>query len=86
MEPRYRHGDVVIFSVDAAEREGVVDGKNYFVQLDDGENTFKRVFADPRDPDRLVLRCWNPKYPPRAVDRRTVRLLARAVYRLVPDE
>jgi transcriptional regulator with XRE-family HTH domain len=86
MEPKYRHGDVVIFSVDAAEREGIVEGRNYFIQFDDGENTFKRVFSDPRDEDRLVLRCWNKRYPQRGVDRRRVKLLARAVYRLVPDD
>lgn len=86
MEPRYRHGDVVIFSVDAVDAEGVVEGRNYFIQLDDGHNTFKRVFVDPDDPDMLVLRCWNEAYPPRTIDRRSVRLLARAIYKLVPDD
>ena len=86
MEPRYRHGDVVIFSVDAAEAEGVVNGRNYFLQFDDGHNSFKRVFLDPQNPDVLVLRCWNDAYPPRTVSRSRVRLLARAVYRLVPDD
>ena len=86
MEPRYRHGDVVIFSVDAAEAEGIVDGRNYFLQFDDGHNSFKRVFLDPGDPDVLVLRCWNEAYPQRTVNRNRVRLLARAIYRLVPDD
>lgn len=86
MEPKYRHGDVVIFSADAADREGIVGGRNYFIQFDDGENTFKRVFFHRDDEDRLVLRCWNKKYPQRVVDRRRVKLLARAIYRLVPDE
>jgi phage repressor protein C with HTH and peptisase S24 domain len=86
MEPKYHHGDVVVFSIDAAEREGIVDGRNYFVQFADGENTFKRVFCDPENSDRLVLRCWNPKYPARAVERSRVQILARAEFRLVPDE
>ena len=86
MEPRYRHGELVIFSVDAAEREGILEGRNYFVQLSDGQNTFKRIFFVPDDPDRLLLCCWNPIYPPRTVERRHVILLARAEYRLIPDE
>lgn len=85
MEPKYRNGDVVVFSVDAAEREGIVDGRNYFIQFADGQNTFKRVFLEPSDVDWLVLRCWNEKYPPRKVERDTIQLLARAEYRLVPD-
>jgi phage repressor protein C with HTH and peptisase S24 domain len=86
MEPKYRHGDVVVFSVDAAERGGIVDGKNYFIQFDDGENTFKRVYVDPAHRDRVILRCWNKSYPPRTVERRKIKLLARAVYRLLPDD
>ena len=86
MEPKYRHGDVVIFSVDAVEREGILQGRNYFVQLDDGQNTFKRVFEDPAQPNALILRCWNKRYAKRVIDRRSVRLLARAIYKLVPDD
>jgi len=86
MEPKYRDGDIVVFSVDAAEREGIVDGKNYFIQFTDGENTFKRIFPDPENRELLILRCWNERYPQRIVDRSRVKLLARAVYRLMPDE
>lgn len=86
MEPRYSHGDVVIFSVEAVDREGIVEGRNYFVQLEGGENTFKRVFSDPTNPQCLILRCWNSAYADRSVDRRGVKLLARAIYRLLPDE
>ena len=86
MEPAYRNGDVVIFSIDLAECEGVVDGRNYFIQLTDGENTFKRLFVDREYPDRLVLRCWNPKYPDRSIGRDRIHTLARAQFRLVPDE
>ena len=86
MEPKYRHGDVVLFSVDAAEREGIVEGKNYFLQFADGENTFKRIFLDPENRELLILRCWNEKYEPRVVERSSVKLLARATHRLTPDE
>jgi len=86
MEPKYQNGDVVVFSVDAAEREGIIEGRNYFIQFADGENTFKRIFFEPSDFDWLVLRCWNAKYPARRVKRATIQLLARAEYRLVPDE
>lgn len=86
MEPRYANGDVVIFSIDAAEREGVVDGKNYFIQFTDGENTFKRLFTDPDNPEVVILRCWNEKYAERVVERSAIRLLARAVFKLTPDE
>ncbi|MDB5294007.1 MAG: hypothetical protein JWL69_5248 [Phycisphaerales bacterium] len=86
MEPKYHHGDVVLFSVDAAEREGIVEGKNYFLQFADGENTFKRIFLDPENRELLILRCWNEKYEPRVVERSSVKLLARATHRLTPDE
>ena len=86
MEPKYRDGDIVVFSVDAAEGEGVIEGKNYFLQFVDGENTFKRIFPDPENRELLILRCWNERYPPRIVERSRVKLLARAVYRLTPDE
>ena len=86
MEPRYRDGDIVVFSIETAEREGIIEGKNYFIQFADGENTFKRVFPDPDNRELLVLRCWNPKYPQRVIERASVKILARAVYRLTPDE
>jgi biotin operon repressor len=86
MEPKYGNGDVVIFSVDAAEREGIIEGRNYFIQFTDGQNTFKRIFFEPTDVHWLILRCWNARYPDRRVERSTVQLLARAEYRLVPDE
>ncbi|HZL34698.1 MAG TPA: LexA family transcriptional regulator [Tepidisphaeraceae bacterium] len=86
MEPRYRHGDVVLFSVEAAEREGIIDGKNYFLQFADGENTFKRVFPDPDNRELLILKCWNEKYAPRIIERSRIKLLARAVFRMLPDE
>ena len=86
MVPKYHHGDEVVFSVDAVENEGIVEGRNYFIQFDDGENTFKRVFFHSDDEGLLVLRCWNSEYVDRVVERVRIVLLARAIYRLVPDE
>jgi transcriptional regulator with XRE-family HTH domain len=86
MEPKYRDGDSVIFSVDAVEREGIIDGRNYFVQFTDGQNTFKRLFLDPENREQVILRCWNENYPQRVVERTQIKLLARAVYKLTPDE
>ena len=84
MEPKFHDGDMVIFSLDATEREGIVEGKDYFIQLADGSNTFKRVFLDPENRDVLILRCWNEKYPERVIERAQVKLLARAIYTLIP--
>ena len=86
MEPRYGDGDIVIFSVDSAENEGIIEGRNYFIQFHDDQNTFKRIFLDPENHELLVLKCWNEKYPPRVVERASIKLLARAVYKLTPDE
>lgn len=86
MEPKYRDGETVLFSVDAAEAEGIVDGRNYFLQFADGENTFKRVFLDPENRELLVLKCWNERYPPRVIERSSVKLLARATGKFTPDE
>ena len=86
MEPRYCDGDTVIFSVDSAENEGIIEGRNYFIQFQDDQNTFKRIFLDPENHELLVLKCWNEKYPPRVVERASIKLLARAVYKLTPDE
>jgi len=86
MEPKYQHGDVVIFSIDAAEREGIIDGRNYFIQFADGDNTFKRIFLDPENRETLQLKCWNARYAPRTVERASIKLLARAMSKQVLDE
>ena len=86
METKYRDGESVIFSVDAAESEGIIEGRNYFIQFHDDQNTFKRIFLDPENHELLVLKCWNEKYPPRVIERSSIKLLARAVYKLTPDE
>ena len=84
-EPVWNDGDVVLFSYDAYEREGILPGKSYYLAFTDGSTTFKRVFVDPKDPHVYVLRCWNTrKYPAeRRVHFTEVVRIARAVAKQV---
>ena len=80
-EPVWNDGDIVLFSFDAYEREGILPGKSYYLAFSDGTTTFKRIFLDASDPQVYILRCWNvEKYP---ADRRVhfseVVRIARAV-------
>jgi len=79
--PKWKHGEIVVFSFDAVEREGIIPGKSYYLAFADGSTTFKRVFRDESDPDVYVLRCWNrKKYPDdRRVHSGEVVRIARAV-------
>ena len=74
MEPRFREGDIVIFSP-AAE---VQNGDDCFVRFAmPHETTFKRVFFEPDNQVRLQPR--NDKYPPIIVDGKRINGLYRAV-------
>lgn len=79
--PKWKHGEIVVFSFEAVEREGVLPGKSYYLAFADGSTTFKRVFKDENDPEVYVLRCWNrKKYPEdRRVHSGEVVRIARAV-------
>jgi hypothetical protein len=88
-EPAWRDGEIVLFSFDAFEREGILPGKSYYLAFTDGSTTFKRVFLDENDPDVYVLRCWNTrKYPAeRRVHFSEVVRIARAISKqIVPTE
>ena len=87
-EPVWKHGDVVIFSFDAFDREGILPGKSYYLAFTDGSTTFKRVFLDDNDPEVYILRCWNTaKYPDeRRVHFSEVVRIARAVTKQVTPE
>jgi hypothetical protein len=88
-EPVWNDGDVVLFSYDTYEREGIVSGKSYYMAFSDGTTTFKRVFLDKADPDFYVLRCWNEKKYPheRRVHFSEVVRIARAVSKqMTPQE
>ena len=84
MEPDYKSGELVIFSPLEVQRYGVVPGKDYAIQLDgsgNGENTFKRLFLDPKDDSVFVLKCLNPKFKsPQKIKRDSVIRMARAIW------
>ena len=79
MTPKYRPGDIVIFSPAAVPR----DGDDCFVRFADGQTTFKRVFFETGEVGASVMRLQprNEKYRPRVVPSEEVSGLYRAVYR-----
>lgn len=81
MQPKYRQGDIVIFSPAAHPRHG----DDCFVRFDDGQTTFKRVFFETDESSTPVLRLQprNEKYRPQTVKPEQVTGLYRAVYRYV---
>ena len=87
-EPVWKDGDVIIFSFDAFDREGILPGKSYYLAFTDGSTTFKRVFLDDTDPEVYILRCWNTaKYPDeRRVHFSEVVRIARALSKQVTPE
>jgi transcriptional regulator with XRE-family HTH domain len=83
--PKWKHGELIVFSYDAVEREGVLAGRSYYLAFIDGSTTFKRVFVDERDPETYILRCWNrKKYPmDQRVHRDEIVRIARAISKQV---
>jgi phage repressor protein C with HTH and peptisase S24 domain len=79
MAPKYREGDVVIFSPAALPRSG----DDCFVRFEDGHTTFKRAFFEEDESGRGVIRLQprNEKYRPQVVPAEQVSGLYRAVYR-----
>ena len=79
MTPKYREGDIVIFSPAAAPR----DGDDCFVRFADGQTTFKRVFFETGEGGKSVTRLQprNEKYRPQVVPSETISGLYRAVFR-----
>jgi transcriptional regulator with XRE-family HTH domain len=83
--PKWKHGEIVVFSFEAVEREGILPGYSYYLAFTDGSTTFKRVFKDESDPDVYILRCWNrQKYPAhQRIHRDEVVRIARAISKQV---
>jgi phage repressor protein C with HTH and peptisase S24 domain len=79
MSPKYREGDIVIFSPAA----GTKNGDDCFVRFDDGHTTFKRVFFETDDAGRAVLRLQprNEKYKPQSVPSESVSGLYKAMFK-----
>jgi repressor LexA len=79
MSPKYREGDIVIFSPAAATR----NGDDCFVRFEDGHTTFKRVFFESDDTGNAVLRLQprNEKYRAQSVASEKVLGLYKAVFK-----
>src|SRR4029077_591890 len=79
MIPKYREGDIVIFSPTAPPRSG----DDCFVRFEDGHTTFKRVFFESDEGGASVLRLQprNEKYRPQTVPAEQVTGLYKAVFR-----
>ncbi|HDS85666.1 MAG TPA: helix-turn-helix domain-containing protein [Phycisphaerales bacterium] len=74
MEPKFREGDIVVFSPSA----DVQNGDDCFVRFSmPHETTFKRVFLESDGSVRLQPR--NTDYPPQVVDGRRINGIYRAV-------
>ena len=79
MTPKYREGDIVIFSPALAPR----DGDDCFVRFDDGHTTFKRVFFETAEDGTPVIRLQprNEKYRPQVIAGEKVSGLYKAMYK-----
>ena len=79
MSPKYREGDIVIFSPAAGTR----NGDDCFVRFEDGHTTFKRVFFESDDAGKAVLRLQprNEKYRAQSIPSEKVLGLYKAVFK-----
>jgi SOS-response transcriptional repressor LexA len=79
MAPKYREGDIVIFSPAVNPR----NGDDCFVRFEDGTTTFKRVFFELDDKNSAAIRLQprNEKYRPQTVASVNVSGLYKAVFK-----
>jgi SOS-response transcriptional repressor LexA len=79
MTPKYREGDIVIFSPAAACK----DGDDCFVRFDDGHTTFKRVFFETTEAGGSMIRLQprNEKYRPQVVPSDQISGMYKAVFK-----
>lgn len=79
MTPKYREGEIVIFSPAADPRSG----DDCFVRFGNGNTTFKRVFFETDDAGRTVIRLQprNEQYRPQTLAAEEVTGLYRAVFK-----
>jgi repressor LexA len=79
MCPKYRAGDIVIFSPAAQPKSG----DDCFVRFDDGQTTFKRVFFETDESGTGVIRLQprNERYRAQTVDSEKIQGLYKAVFR-----
>ncbi len=79
MMPKYREGDVVVFSPALVPRSG----DDCFVRFEDGQTTFKRAFFENDEGGKAVIRLQprNEKYRPQTLATEKVSGLYKALYR-----
>lgn len=79
MAPKYRQGDIVIFSPKATLRSG----DDAFVRFDDGQTTFKRIFFESDEANHPIIRLQprNETYRAQLIPNHQISGLYRAVYR-----
>jgi transcriptional regulator with XRE-family HTH domain/SOS-response transcriptional repressor LexA len=80
MTPRYRQGDIVVFSPALPPR----NGDDCFIRFGDGQTAFKRIFFENEGANgtpSLRLQPRNERYRPTVVPCEKVSGLYRAVYR-----
>jgi len=82
MTPKYREGDIVIFSPALSPR----NGDDCFVRFEGGHTTFKRVFFESGEGGEAVIRLQprNEKYRPQTVASEQITGLYKAVYKYQP--
>jgi SOS-response transcriptional repressor LexA len=79
MTPKYREGDIVIFSPALNPK----NGDDCFVRFGDGQTTFKRVFFEQDEEGQAVIRLQprNERYRPQVIRSEEVAGLYKAVFR-----
>jgi repressor LexA len=79
MSPKYRPGDIVIFSPAATPKSG----DDCFIRFEDGKTTFKRVFFESDDQGNANIRLQprNEKYRPQTVESSQVSGMYRAMFK-----
>src|SRR5689334_22413424 len=79
MVPKYREGDIVIFSPAAPTKSG----DDCFVRFDDGQTTFKRVFFETDESGRQVLRLQprNEKYRAQTIASEQISGVYKAMFK-----
>lgn len=79
MTPKYREGDIVIFSPSAGPR----NGDDCFVRFEDATTTFKRVFFESDEKGASVIRLQprNEKYRPQTIPSERITGLYKAVFK-----
>jgi len=79
MTPKYRPGDIVIFSPALSPKSG----DDCFIRFEDGQTTFKRIFFENDETSTPVIRLQprNEKYRAQVIPAEQITGLYKAVYK-----